>query len=156
MTGSNSFTQAAGSTTVTGSLAASTIDANDGLLDFAGAITGGDGVGALNIGDLGTLEFSAAVDNTHTVDFTAADGNLALSAPSAFDGSIKGFAGADDIDLLGQAITKLSYSGSSTLGALTVTGSSGTIATLAFNGDYKTTSFTFASDGHGGSDILHT
>jgi hypothetical protein len=35
-------------------------------------------------------------------------------------------------------------------------GSSGTIATLAFTGNYKTSSFTSASDGHGGGDILFT
>ena len=156
VTGSNSFTQAGGSTTVTGSLVASTIDANDGLLDFASAITSGDGVGALNIGDLGNLEFGAAVDSSHTISFAASDGMLSLGDAGAFSGAIDKFTASDAIDLLGQSITSLAYSGSSASGVLTVTGSSGTIATLAFNGNYKTTSFTFASDGHGGSDILHT
>jgi len=156
VTGSHSFTQNGGSTTVTGSLVASTIDADDGLLDFASAITSGDGVGALNIGDLGNLEFGAAVDSSHTVSFSASDGTLSLGDARAFSGAIDNFAASDAIDLLSQPITSLAYSGSSTSGILTVTGSSGTIATLAFNGDYKTTSFTFASDGHGGSDILHT
>jgi hypothetical protein len=156
VTGSNSFTQGGGSTTVTGSLVASTIDANDGTLDFASAIASGDGVGALNIGDLGTLEFGAAVDSTHSVAFTAKDGALALGDAGAFAGSISGFSGSDVIDLLSQPITALAYSGSTTSGVLTVTGSSGTIATLAFTGDYKTSSFTSASDGHGGGDILFT
>ena len=156
VSGSNSFTQAGGATTVTGSLVASTIDANDGTLDFASAITSGDGVGALNIGDLGYLEFAAAVDSTHSVAFTAKNGALALGDAGAFAGSISGFSGSDIIDLLSQPITKLAYSGSTTSGVLTVTGSSGTIATLAFTGNYKTSSFTSASDGHGGGDILFT
>jgi hypothetical protein len=152
VTGSNSFTQAGGSTTVTGSLVASTIDANDGVLDFKTAITGGDGVGALKIGDLGTLEFDAAVDSTHTAAFTAADGTLALGDAGAFSGRIAGFTGYDAIDLIGQAITGLSFSG----GRLTVSLSGGGTENLAFSGSYTTASFTFASDGHGGSNILHT
>src|SRR5580658_2087081 len=43
--------------------------------------------------------------------------------------------------------------GSTTSGVLTVTGSSA-IVTLAFTGNYKTSSFTSASDGYGGGDIL--
>jgi hypothetical protein len=60
--GSNSFTQNGGFTTVDGSLAASTINVDDGLLYFAGAITSGDGVGALNIGAIGDLSFGSSVD----------------------------------------------------------------------------------------------
>jgi hypothetical protein len=152
VTGSNSFTQSGGSTTVTGSLVASTIDANDGVLDFKSAITGGDGVGALNIGDLGTLEFDNSVDSTHTAAFTAADGTLALGDAGAFSGKISGFASHDAIDLINQAVTGLAFSG----GVLTVTLSGGGTENLAFSGSYATASFTFASDGHGGSNILHT
>jgi fibronectin-binding autotransporter adhesin len=156
VTGSNSFTEAGGSTTVTGSLVASTIDANDGLLDFTNAITRGVGVGALDIGSQGNLEFGSSVDSSHSVDFTASSGTLALGDAGAFAGSISGFSGSDVIDLLSQPITGLAYSGSTTSGDLTVTGSSGTIAMLDFTGNYKTSSFTFASDGHGGGDILFT
>jgi hypothetical protein len=156
VTGSKIFTQAGGSTTVTGSLVAATIDADYGTLDFASAITSGDGVGALNIGDQGTLEFGAGVDSTHAVDFRAADGTLALGDAGAFGGIIDNFSGSDAIDLLGAGVTGLAYSGSSSLGVLTVSGSGGTIATLSFNGSYTSSSFTFAADGHGGSEILHT
>ena len=151
VTGSDAFTQAGGSTTVTGSLVASTIDANDGLLDFKSAISGGDGVGALNIGSTGTLEFDAAVDSSHGVDFATAGGTLALGDAGAFSGTVSNFAVSDAINLLGQTITNLAYSGSSTSGVLTVNGSSGTIAELSFAGDYMTSSFTFS-----GSKILHT
>jgi len=156
VTGSHSFTQNGGSTTVTGSLVASTINADDGVLDFASAVTSGDGVGALDIGALGNLQFDSLVDSSHSVNFAAADGTLSLGDAGAFSGTIDNFAASDAIDLLGEPITRLSYSGTSSSGTLTVTGSSGTIATLAFSGDYTTSSFTFASDGHGGSNILHT
>jgi len=152
VTGSNRFTQAGGSTTVDGSLVASTIDAEGGLLDFANAITGGDGVGALDIGDQGHLEFGSSVDGTHSVAFTASYGALSLDDAGAFSGNIQGFAGHDAIDLLGQAIAGLSFSG----GVLTVSLSGGGTETLDFSGAYATSSFTFASDGHGGSNILHT
>jgi hypothetical protein len=68
---------------------------------------------------------------------------------------LSNFAVSDAIDLLGQGITSLAYSGSTMSGVLTVTGSGGTIAQLSFAGDYTTSSFTFALDGHGGSNILH-
>jgi hypothetical protein len=156
VTGSNSFTQTGGATTVDsgGSLVAATIDANGGLLDYVGAIT--SSVGALNIGDLGNLEFSSSVSSSQAVTFAAADGTLSLGDAAAFSGTIHGFASNDAIDLLSEPVTGLSYSGNSSSGTLTVSGSSGTIATLAFSGNYTTSSFTFASDGHRGTNILHT
>jgi hypothetical protein len=105
VTGSNSFTQVGGSTTVSGSLVAGTIDANGGVLDFKSAITKGDGVGALDIGSAGTLEFDKAVDASHLVEFAAAGGTLALGDPRGFKGEVSGFAFSDAIDLLGQDVT---------------------------------------------------
>jgi hypothetical protein len=158
VTGANSFTQSGGSTTVEGGrgLEAGTINADNGLLDFKSAITSVDfRVGALNIGATGTLEFDAAVDASHGVDFAAAGGTLALGDAGQFDATVSNFAFSDAIDLLGQGVTGLAYSGTTTSGILTVAGSGGTIAELSFAGDYTTSSFTFASDGHGGSNILH-
>jgi hypothetical protein len=157
VTGSNSFTQSGfGATTdVTGSLVASTINANGGLIDFHTAVTGGDGVGALNIGAQGTLEFHAAVDKTHSVNFAASSGTLTFTDPRSFAGTIDNFAGNDEIHLLNKAVTALSYSGTGSSGTLTLTGSSGTIASLAFNGDYSTPDFSFQSDGRGGTEIFH-
>jgi uncharacterized repeat protein (TIGR03803 family) len=154
--GSNSFTQLGGSTTVSGSLVAAKINANAGKLDFKSRITRADGVGALNIGSLGTLEFDAAVDHSHAIKFRSrTGGTLALSDAGAFKGTIEGFAGADAIDLLGGRITRLAYSRSTTSGVLTVFDSTSRVAELSFDGDYRTSSFTFASDGHGGERILY-
>ena len=116
VSGSNSFTQAGGATTLLDRRSRARSTPMTGTLDFASAITSGDGVGALNIGDLGCLEFAAAVDSTHSVAFTAKNGALALGEAGAFAGSISGFSGSDIIDLLSQPITKLAYSGSTTSG----------------------------------------
>ena len=156
VTGSNSFTQTGGSTTVAGSLVAATINADGGKLDFKSAITRADGVGALNIGSLGTLEFDAAVDHSHAIKFRSkTSGTLSLGDAGGFRGTIEGFAGADEIDLLGQGVTRLAYSGSITSGVLTVFDSTARIAELSFAGGYRASSFTFASDGHGGDRILY-
>ena len=82
-----------------------------------------------------------------------ASGTLALGDAGAFKGIVEGFAGAAAIDLLGERITRLAYSGST--GVLTVFDSTARIAELSFDGDYRTSSFTFASDGHGGDRILY-
>ena len=153
VTGSHTFTQAGGSTTVAGSLEAGAFYVNAGLLDFELAITGGDGVGALNIGDQGNLELGSSVDSTHSVDFLSGlGGTLSLGEATAFSGKIAGFASHDAIDLLGQAVAGLSFSG----GFLTVSLSGGGTEKLDLTGSYSTSSFTFASDGHGGTNILHT
>jgi hypothetical protein len=160
VTGSNSFTEAGGSTTVEGRLVASTIDADAGKLDFKSAITSGDGVGALDIGTLGahrgTLEFDSSVDSSHTVDFASSAGTLALGDAHAFAGTIQGFAFNEVIDLLHQTVTNLAYSGSTTQGALTVTLSGGATEKLAFKGDYIGDTFSFGSDGHRGTAITVT
>ena len=155
VTGSNSFTQTGGSTTVAGSLVAATINADGGKLDFKSAITRADGVGALNIGSLGTLEFDAAVDHSHAIKFRSkTSGTLALGDAQARSREpSKDLPVADAIDLLGERITRLAYS--TTSGVLTVFDSTERIAELSFAGDYRTSSFTFASDGHGGDRILY-
>jgi hypothetical protein len=155
VTGSNSFTQSAGTTTVNGALVAATINANGGLVDFNEALTSGDGVGTLNVGSTGTLEFAAGVDSSHFASFTGATGTLELGNPGLYHGEIDGFTGNDAIDLINGGVTGLSYSGSTTSGVLTLTGSSGTVGTLAFNGNYTQSSFVLANDGRGGVDILH-
>lgn len=154
--GSHSFTQhGAGSvTTVNGLLAASTINADGGLLDFKSQITSGHGVGNFNIGSAGKLEFDAGVDNSHTVDYQATSGTLlfgSASAAKAFDANIAGFGHQDIIDLLGLSITSLSYleNSANTGGVLSVHTNAGTIL-LDFKGDYATSNFTF-----GGSEIHH-
>ena len=104
VTGSKIFTQAGGSTTVTGSLVAATIDADYGTLDFASVITSGDGVG-VSISRSGDPRIRRGLDSTHAVDFRAADGTLALGDAGAFGGIIDNFSGSDAIDLLGAGVT---------------------------------------------------
>ena len=153
--GTQIFTQTAGTTNVAGTLAAATINANGGLIDFTSAITGGSPVGAMDIGANGALEFAAAVDASHSVMFMAGTGDLELANPAAFGGTIKGFVGSDYIDLLGVAVSAFSYAGTTTAGTLSLTLSSGSAA-LAFAGNYTTASFATLSDGHGGTLLLHS
>ena len=94
------------------------------------------------------------MDSSETVAFSGVGGQLGLSDAGAFAATIQNFAGADIIDLLGASVTGLSYSGSASSGALTVTTGSGT-DTLKFSGDYTTASFTTMSDGNGGAFLLH-
>jgi fibronectin-binding autotransporter adhesin len=149
----DAYTQSAGTTTVAGTLAG-TVNDDGGLVDFIGALTSGDGTGAIGVGGGGKLEFDAAVDSTHEVDFTTTNATMALGDAGAFSGTVEGFARGDTIDLLGSAVTGLAYS--TTTDILTVSGSSGIVASLHFGGSYMTSSFALASDGHGGTNILHT
>jgi hypothetical protein len=157
VTGSNSFTEAGGLTTVEGRLVASAIDADAGKLDFKSAVTSGDGVGALDIGTLGslagTLEFDSSVDSSHTVDFASSAGTLALGDAHAFAGTINGFANSNVIDLLGQTVASLNFSPGGPGGILTATLSGGKSETLTFGGNYVTSDFAFGSDGHHGTAI---
>ena len=76
-------------------------------------------------------------------------GNLALHTPGTFAGHISDFKGSDLIDLVRTAATSESFSG----GVLTVLDGSTTVANLHFNGSYSTSSFSLASDLHGGTLI---
>jgi hypothetical protein len=150
------YDQSDGATTVsgTGILAASTIDVSGGLVDFTAAPTSGEGGVALDISGSGVLEFGAAVDESHTVTFTGSTGTLELGAPLSFAGTIAKFADSDVIDLLDTSMTDLTLSYSTSTKILTVTNSSGTVATLTFSGSYGTDDFAAVSDGNGGVDIL--
>ena len=148
--GAGAFTQTGGSTIVAGKLVAGTVDADAGLVDFKSALTSASGIGALNIGSAGTLEFDASVNSSIGVDFAAAGGTLALGDAAEFGATISDFAASDAINLIGQTITGLAYSGSAASGVLTVKGSGGTLAELSFAGDYTMSSFSFS-----GSKILH-
>jgi hypothetical protein len=146
----DAYTQSAGTTTVAGTLAR-TINDNGGLIDFTSALTSGDGTGAFNVG-AAVLEFAGAVDSSHQATFTNSVGTLDLGAPGSFAGVINHFAGADAIDLLNTQVTSLSYAPASH--TLTVHDGASIVAALTLAGSYTTASFTTASDGHGGTDIL--
>ena len=92
VTGGNAYTQTGGTTTVSGTLAAATINVTGGLLDFTAALSPGSSTGDINIGGSGTVEFAAAVDAGHKVTFTSAAGTLDLAAPNQFAPTVYGFA----------------------------------------------------------------
>jgi hypothetical protein len=146
-----SYTQRGGTTTVAGTLAA-TVKVDGGLIDFKNALTSGDGTGALSIGTHGNLEFEAAVDSSHHVTFTDITGTLDLGAPMSFAAMINGFSQGDTIDLLNTPVTSFSYAGDT----LSLFDSSALVAALTISGSHTTASFSTVSDGHGGTDILHS
>ena len=80
-------------------------------------------------------------------------GTLALGDAAAFKGRSRTFAGADAIDLSARGSPASPIPDRP--GILTVSDSAARIAELSFEGDYTTSSFTFASDGHGGDRILY-
>ena len=103
----------------------------------------------------GKLRFDSSVDPTKTVTFTGNNaGVLQLSSPGIFAAAISGFNSTDYIDLLNTNATGFSYSGTTTYGTLTVTGPSGTVASLNFLGNYNNSSFALLSDGSGGTFVV--
>ncbi len=122
-----------------------TIDATAGTLKVSGAVTG---TGSLLINAGQTLELGNSAASTQTAVFASSTGTLSLDAPGSFAGSISGFTGSDEIYLGGQVATGLLYNTSTHV--LTVSGSSGTIASLTFNGSYVQANFVLTN---GGKDI---
>jgi probable HAF family extracellular repeat protein len=94
---------------------------------------------------------------TASVVFTGATGALQLDQSQNFTGQISGFGGQDQIDLRDvsySANTTLGYAANNSNSGGTLTVSDGThTANLALLGQYSATSFTAASDGHGGTLI---
>jgi fibronectin-binding autotransporter adhesin len=144
-----SDTQYAGTTTIAGTLAGILND-DGGLVNFTSALTAGNGTGALNVGSGGVLEFSAASDSSHTVDFTDSTGTLELNAPASFASTISGFTDGDTIQLVGETVTNMSYASN----VLDVYNGTSLLAALNFTGSYTTANFTSTADGHGNTDIL--
>ena len=135
-----------GSGTISGAVTnGGTIDASAGTLTVTGAVTG---TGSLLIGAGETLALGSSAAATQTAVFASSTGTLSLTAPASFAGSITGFTGSDLIYLGGKVATGLSYN--TTSHVLTVTGASGTIASLTFNGTYTQGSFALTN---GGKDI---
>jgi hypothetical protein len=139
---------------------------DSGTLDFLG--------GVLNTGSIvatgGTLFFSAgnvgtgsvqlkthAVDNvtgaSHGVlQFLDTTGTLDLNTPASFLATIAGFVKGDVIDLVNTSATSITWTSPN----LVVKDGTTTEAMLRFSGSFTQSSFTFASDGHGGTFIKHT
>jgi hypothetical protein len=104
----------------------------------------------------GTLDFASSF--SQKVAFKATSGVLELAQSQAFAGTILGFSktGGTSLDLRDIAFgagTQASYSGTAASGVLTVTDGSHT-ARLTLIGDYRASTFTASSDGHGRTSIV--
>jgi hypothetical protein len=141
-------------------------------LNIHGNITG---TGLLEIKNGATLELGSSVGSNQSVVFNIGGGSageLILDNPGGFQAKISGFNGNDIIDLKSMA-----YSGSTstlldsihhtaTVGAETISLSigstetivtvseAGTTATIKLEGNYNGHSFTFSSDGSGGTQFV--
>jgi hypothetical protein len=74
---------------------------------------------------------------------------VTLNDPTAFTGTVWGFAGGDFIDLTGRAATDVSYSG----GVLTVLNGPDVISNITLAGSCSSADFSLSPDGLGGTDI---
>ncbi len=131
-----------------------TLYASGGTLIANGAVTGAGKVTIAN----GLADFVSTLANN--VTFTATStGTLELNKSQTYTGSISGFSktGANFLDLADIAFTagttKATYSGTTTSGVLTVTDGTHT-SKINLTGNYTTSTFVLASDGHGGT-LIH-
>jgi hypothetical protein len=143
----------AGGTTITGAVANSgTLLVNTGTLTVDGQVTG---AGIVKIAG-GVARFVAA-GLAEAIAFTGASGVLELTHSQSFAGQVSGFSrtGSESLDLVDipfGVATKASYSGTTAGGVLTVTNGAHT-ATISLIGNYTASTFTLASDAHGGTAV---
>ncbi len=145
-----------GGVSMSGMATASDTAAGGPALDFASAVSGN---GSYQIDAGATLEFGSAVASGATITFERGTGELKLDNPEHFNGVIAGFNGiapnaqqSDVVDLAGidgNHLTTESYN--TTTGVLTVSDGTNT-ANLTFSNFNDT--FTFASDGNGGTLVF--
>jgi hypothetical protein len=126
------------------------ITAAGGVLEIEQQITG---AGQMNIDAAATLQVDAASTPAEVVSFTGAGATLALGLASSFESRIRGFAAGDTIDLLDTAATAATFEAGD---KLVITDGGSAVATLRLIGAYGGSTFTVASDGHGGTDITLT
>jgi hypothetical protein len=108
------------------------------------------GSGIFEIAGGAAMQFNGAATASHLSFLTGGAETLLLATPKTMQATLTGFGATDTIDLLKVAATGLSYANNT----LTVTGSSGTLATLGFVGTYAKANFGLKSDGAGGTDII--
>ena len=128
------------------------LSADGGILTVNGPVTG---KGAATING-GTLDFVSSFNEA--VTFTGKTGILELAQSPTFTGAITGFSktGGTSLDLDDIAFVsagEATYSGTKTGGVLTVTDGTHT-AHIKLTGNYLSSAFVAASDGHGGV-IVH-
>ena len=119
--------------------------------------------GVATIGAGATLELQAA--DSSTVTFAAGTGKLIIDHSSTFTGQIKGFTGdgvvatSDIIDLedVANLTATRSFSGTATIGSLTVTDAANDIAHISLAGIYSSftaSNFFLSSDGGTGTYVI--
>jgi hypothetical protein len=123
-----------------------TLAAGAGTSTLAGRASGS---GTVAIDPHATLQATGGIAATHLKFVAGGHETLVLTKPAAMAATISGFAASDTIDLKNLVVKSLSFSSST----LTVSGTTGTIATLKFAGPYTKANFVRSSDSHGGTDI---
>jgi hypothetical protein len=107
-----------------------------------------------------TVAAGATVDiagpGVGAVAFAGSTGTLVIGDTAAFKGQVSGVAGSDTLDLSDIAYnstTTATFLGNASGGTLTITDGTDT-AEIALAGDYLSSTWTVASDGNGGTDVV--
>jgi len=142
---------AAGSLTLAAVANAGTLSVLGGILTVTGAVSG---TGHVTIAG-GTADFASSFNQA--VSFSAGAAVLELAKSQTYTATLTGFSksGGATLDLVDIAFggsTKATYAGTATSGVLTVTDGTHT-AKINLKGNYLSSIFTVASDGHGGTDV---
>jgi hypothetical protein len=129
------------------------VEVTDGTLEIAGATSGS---GSLQVDAGATLQLDGA--DSLNVTFTSSTGKLILKDPGNFSGTISGLTGSDQIDLANinwQAaqVSSVNYSATTNVTTLVITDGQH-ISTILLVGDYTSSTWTFSSDGSGGTIVV--
>ncbi len=136
---------------------------NDGTVTATGAsvlvndaLTGAGGKGVFDIGKNGSVVIggTVGVDASQTFAFTGTNGTLRIYDPSAFAGSITGFASGDTIDLGNIQANGLSYSNGDLIVTETVNGTLDATYTLSAPGIANPGSLALVYDNDYGTAIV--
>lgn len=107
------------------------------------------GTGSIRLGDKVSLEVGSSVGTGQTIVFepgTGTAGQLQIDSTSLFSGTISGFGALDKITEISPIYDSYSYVGSaSNSGSLVFTSNGATVSSIAFNGNYTTSSFTLGT-----------
>ena len=137
-----------GSGTIAGSVVNNGQVIASGSLTLAGPISG---TGTVAISANSVLAASGKLATPSVQFLSGANETLALAMPKLETARISGFAASDRIDLLLTQVTLLAFAADTR--TLTVKNGAATVASLHFASTYATNSFSFGSDGKGGTNI---
>ena len=120
------------------------VEVGTGAIEFANAVTG---AGSMKIDAGTTLELGSTVA-AGTYNFAASTGTLQIDSLAGFSGSVTGFVAGDVLDLAGQAVASMTYTGTK----LTVKLTNNTSKTFNFASSLP--ALQAVSDGNGGTNII--